>query len=214
MSVQQVTDATFEQEVLRAELPVLVDLYADWCGPCKQLSPLVESLAAELDGKLKVCKVDVDRNPVVAQSFQVRSIPMLLLFQSGKLVDQKLGLLDMEALRRMVDPVLPRHAAEVKPAELAQLLQVGRAVPVDLRDEASYNRTRLPGAHHLPLEEVMSRASELASHDGRIRVLYARGEEEAREAAERLFERAGVEVGYLSGGLLGWEVEGLPIERG
>ncbi len=214
MSVRQVTDATFEQEVLQADLPVLVDLYADWCGPCKQLSPLVEALARELDGKLKVCKVDVDRNPIVAQSFQVRSIPTLLLFHGGKLVGQKLGLVDQQTLRRMVDPVLPRHAAELKPAELARLLQLGRAVPVDLRDAASYGRLHLPGAVHLPAEEAEERARELMPSDGRVRVLYSRGEDEARDLAERLFERAGVEVGYLAGGLLGWEVEDLPIERG
>lgn len=214
MSIVQVTDATFEQEVLRSDLPVLVDLYADWCGPCRQLAPIVEEIAREYQGKLKVCKLDVDRNPVVAQSFQVRSIPMLLLFQGGQVAGQQLGLVDKETLRRMVEQVLPRHAAEVKPAELAQLLQTGRIVPVDVRDEGSFRRSHLPGAVHVPAEQVLQRAAELGPTDGRLRVLYGRDEQQARDLAEKLFEQAGIEVGYLSGGLLGWEIEGLPIERG
>ena len=78
MTVHAVTDATFEAEVLQSELPVLVDLYADWCQPCKQLSPIVAQVADELAGKIKVVKVDVDANPMIAQTFRAQSIPMLL----------------------------------------------------------------------------------------------------------------------------------------
>ena len=76
MAVESVTDATFEAEVLRSELPVLVDLYADWCQPCKQLSSIVAQVAQELAGKIKVVNVDVDSNPMVAQTFRAQSIPM------------------------------------------------------------------------------------------------------------------------------------------
>lgn len=212
MTVQEVTDATFEAEVLRAELPVLVDLYADWCQPCKQLSPIVAELGAELQGKLKVCKVDVDRNPVVAQTFRAQSIPMLLLFQGGRLAQQHAGVLDKPALLRFVEPLLPRSAAEVKPAELAAWLAQGKALPVDVRDASSYARYRIPTAIHVPVEELSERVQELQPFDGRVRVLYGRSEE-AKEAVEKLLQQ-GVQIGFLAGGFLHWEAEGLEVERG
>ncbi|MGB5284365.1 MAG: thioredoxin domain-containing protein, partial [Polyangiales bacterium] len=84
MAVQPVTDATFEAEVLRSELPVLVDLHADWCQPCKQLAPIVAQVADELADKIKVVSVDVDHNPMVAQTFRAQSIPMLLVIAQGR----------------------------------------------------------------------------------------------------------------------------------
>src|SRR5262249_48193244 len=138
MSVIEVADAGFESEVLRSELPVLIDLYADWCQPCKQLSPIVEEVARELAGNLKVVKVNIDKSPMVARTFRVQSIPMLLVFHQRRLVNQRLGLVDKQTLLKLVEPVLPCEQAEVKPAELAQLLRVGRIVPIDIRDARSY----------------------------------------------------------------------------
>lgn len=213
MTVQIVTDATFEQEVIHSELPVLIDLHADWCQPCKQLSPIVEEVARELEGKLKVCKIDVDRNPLVAQTFRVQSLPMLVLFHQRQVVSHQMGLVDKATILRMVEPVLPSEAAEVKPEELARLLSMGRAVPVDVRDASAFGRYRIPTAVHVPAEQVMDRASELAPADGRVRVLYGRSADEAKELAEKLRER-GVEVGFLAGGFLHWEADGLEVERG
>lgn len=213
MPVQEVTDGTFEQEVLRSELPVLMDLYADWCQPCKQLSPIVEQVAGELDGKLKVCKVDVDHNPRVAQAFRVQSIPMLVLVHQGQVAGHQMGLVDKQTILKMVEPVLPTAAAEVKPQELVQLVGAGRAVPVDVRDAGSFGRHRIPQAVHVPAEEVRQRARELAPTDGRIRVLYGRTSDDAKELAAQLRED-GVEVGFLAGGFLDWEAEGLEVERG
>jgi thioredoxin 1 len=212
MTVQQVTDATFEAEVLRSELPVLVDLYADWCQPCKQLSPIVAQIAGELQGKLKVCKVDVDRNPVVAQTFRAQSIPMLLLFQGGRLVQHHAGVLDKPSLHRFVEAVLPRSAAEVKPEELAAWLAQGKALPVDIRDASSYARYRIPGAIHIPVAELAKRVQELQPFDGRVRVLYGRSDE-AKETVEKLLTQ-GVQIGFLSGGFLHWEAADLEVERG
>jgi thioredoxin len=213
MAVLTVTDATFEQEVLGSDLPVLVDLYADWCQPCKQLSPIVADVAAELDGKIKVVKVDVDKNPMVARSFRVQSIPMLVVIHEGRVAQHHMGLIDKAGLLRLLETVLPRPANEVKAKELAQLLLARRAVAVDVRDAAAYGRYRIPGAMHIPIAELERRTPELKATDGRVRVLYSRSEGDAKEWAEKLAGR-GVQVGYLSGGFLHWEADGLEVERG
>ncbi|MDH4281959.1 MAG: thioredoxin domain-containing protein [Myxococcales bacterium] len=212
MAVQAVTDATFEAEVLRSELPVLVDLYADWCQPCKQLAPIVAQVAAELVGKIKVVKVDVDANPMVAQTFRAQSIPMLLVIAGGRVVQHHLGVLDKAGLLRLLEPVMPRSAAEVRPEELAAWLSQHKALPVDIRDAASFGRFRIPSAIHIPASELAGRIKELQPFDGRIRVLYGRSEE-AKEWSEKL-QADGVQVGFLSGGFLHWEAAGLEVERG
>jgi thioredoxin len=213
MAVQAVTDKTFEGTVLRSELPVLIDLYADWCAPCKQIAPIMEELSREFEGKLRVVKVDVDHNPLIAQSFRVQSIPMLVVIANGQVANHHVGALDKKGILKLVEPFLPRDAAEVKPADLAQLLQRKRAVPVDIREEQAFARYRIPGAVNVPKAQIESRAKELAPRDGRVRILYARSTDEAKEIAEKL-RAAGVEVGYLAGGFLHWEADRLPIERG
>jgi len=91
MKPVEVTDATFEQEVLKSDTPVLVDFWATWCGPCKMIAPVVEELANEFSGKLKIGKVDVDNNQQIAMQFGIRSIPTLLIFKGGRVVDQLVG---------------------------------------------------------------------------------------------------------------------------
>ena len=91
MKPVEVTDTNFQTEVLKSDTPVLVDFWAEWCGPCKMIAPIVEELAREYDGKLKVGKVDVDSNQQVSMQFGVRSIPTLLIFKQGKVVDQVIG---------------------------------------------------------------------------------------------------------------------------
>jgi thioredoxin len=191
---------------------VLVDLYADWCQPCKQLAPIVAQVADELAGKIKVVNVDVDSNPMVAQTFRAQSIPMLLVIAQGKVAQQYVGVLDKPGLLRLLEPVMPRSAAEVRPEELAAWIAQGKAVPVDIRDAASYGRYRIPSAIHIPASELAGRAEELQPLDGRVRVLYGRSEE-AKEWGEKL-QADGVQVGFLSGGFLHWEADGLEVERG
>jgi thioredoxin 1 len=87
----EITDANFEQEVVKSDIPVLIDLWAVWCGPCKMIAPFIEELAAEYEGKVKVGKVDVDNNPNISVQYGVRSIPTLLFFNGGKVVDQIIG---------------------------------------------------------------------------------------------------------------------------
>jgi thioredoxin 1 len=90
-NVREVTDRTFAQEVLQSTLPVLVDFWADWCGPCNAIAPIVEELAREYEGRLKVMKLDVDENPRTASTYKVQSIPTLLVFKDGKLAERIVG---------------------------------------------------------------------------------------------------------------------------
>ncbi len=91
MKPVEITDSNFQTEVLQSPTPVLVDFWAEWCGPCKMIAPVVEELAKEYNGKLKVGKVDVDANQQVSMQFGIRSIPTLLVFKGGKVVDQLVG---------------------------------------------------------------------------------------------------------------------------
>ena len=87
----QVTDASFEQEVLNSEVPVVVDLWAEWCGPCRMIAPIIDELSAEFEGRAKMVKVDIDSNPMTPGKFGVRNIPTVLFFKNGEVVDKQVG---------------------------------------------------------------------------------------------------------------------------
>ncbi|MGB0718933.1 MAG: thioredoxin TrxA [Bdellovibrionales bacterium] len=91
MSSLAVTDDSFEAEVLNADGPVLVDFWAEWCGPCKTLSPIVDEIAADMDGKVKVVKINIDEAPEAPSKYGVRGIPTLMIFKGGEVVDTKVG---------------------------------------------------------------------------------------------------------------------------
>jgi len=91
MTTKMVSDASFETDVLNSNVPVVVDFWAEWCGPCKQIGPALEEIASEMGGKLTVAKVNIDENPNAPSKYGVRGIPTLLLFKNGELVDRKVG---------------------------------------------------------------------------------------------------------------------------
>ena len=91
MATVKVTDASFEQDVLKASTPVVVDFWAEWCGPCRMIGPALEEISNEMGGKVKIAKVNVDENPGIASRYGIRSIPTLMLFKDGKLAGQKVG---------------------------------------------------------------------------------------------------------------------------
>ena len=100
--VHAFNDLNFEQEVLKAESPVLVDFTATWCGPCKALAPIVDQLAEELEGELKVGKLDVDESPVTAGKYGVRGVPTVMIFKGGERSAQHIGLATKEKLKELV----------------------------------------------------------------------------------------------------------------
>jgi thioredoxin 1 len=102
----EVSDGTFEQEVLKASKPVMVDFWAPWCGPCRMVSPLVEELADEYDGKVNFVKLNTDDNPVTASRYGIRSIPTLLVFKEGQPVGAIIGFRPKSDLRRRLDAAL------------------------------------------------------------------------------------------------------------
>ncbi len=106
MAVQHFTDQTFDQEVLKSDKPVLVDFFADWCGPCRMVSPIVEELATQFDGKIVVGKLDVDANQKVASDYRVMSIPTVILFEKGKEAARQVGFAGRDPYIKMVEQVV------------------------------------------------------------------------------------------------------------
>ncbi len=106
LGVLEVSDATFDQEVLQSEQPVLVDFWAVWCGPCKAIAPIVDSLATAYAGKLKVAKVNVDQNGATPSRYGIRGIPALLFFKGGKVADQIVGYVPQNVIEEKVQRLL------------------------------------------------------------------------------------------------------------
>ncbi|MGO9566533.1 MAG: thioredoxin [Desulfomonilaceae bacterium] len=104
-NLYHVTDGDFDQQILQSEIPALVDFWAAWCGPCRTVGPIVEELAGEYKGKIKVAKLDVDNNKQVASKYGVRGIPTLMLFKDGQIVDQIVGAVPKSRIKELLDKV-------------------------------------------------------------------------------------------------------------
>jgi thioredoxin 1 len=105
-AVVEITDSTFENEVLKSDVPVLVDFWATWCGPCRLIAPVVEELAKQYQGKVKIAKVDVDNNIRIATKYDIRSIPSIYIFKGGKVVQTIIGAVPKQQLTSALDGVL------------------------------------------------------------------------------------------------------------
>lgn len=106
MAAIHVTDKTFEKEVIKSQVPVLVDFWAQWCGPCRMLGPVIEELAEEYEGRAKICKVDVDENEGLAEKYGIMSIPTVFVFNGGKAVEHSVGVKTRQELKDMIDKTL------------------------------------------------------------------------------------------------------------
>ncbi len=210
-SVPYVTERDFEQQVLLAEVPVLVEFTADWCQPCHAIAPEVEAFAKEMQGKCNVVKVDIDKSQMLAKQLRIQSVPTFMLFVDQRLGDAQVGALNRKQMRAMVEPFLPRQEGALKARELAELIRRGGVAPVDVRDAQAFGRAHLPGATNLPADDIEGRLAELFMLPGQP-VLYDRAGERTKELAAKLAEQ-GAPVAFLEGGILAWEAEGLPVER-
>lgn len=100
---EQITDATFGSIVENADMPVLIDFWAPWCGPCRSMTPIIDELAKEYEGRVRICKMNVDENPLTPQQYGVRAIPTLVLIKGGDTVEQITGAISKEQLKNVID---------------------------------------------------------------------------------------------------------------
>lgn len=211
MPTVAVTDTTFQSDVLEAELPVLVDFWADWCKPCKQIAPILEKLSDEFAGRLVVAKVNVDQNPMVGQALRIQSIPTMVLFSGGRPVDAVQGALPESHIRKFVEPHLAPPSTDgiaINVERLAAALDAGQPYTVvDIRAPIDFGRSHILGSKNIPSESIEAELAKLRPR-GPV-VFVCRTGEQSKALAESL-EDGPIRVMALEKGLLEWEGEGQP----
>ena len=209
-----VTDATFQTAVIErsATVPVVVDLWAEWCGPCKTLGPIIEKVIAETDGRVELAKVDVDANPQVAQAFRVQSIPAVFAIVDGRPVDQFLGALPEAQVREFVERLVPaaeltpvqqliaagdeaslRQALELEPANADVIVALAELLALDTRtDEALALLEKIPESPATRRIAALARTGPSNPADVEIRLIglldQVKGDEGARQQFVDLLE--------------------------
>ncbi len=209
--IPYVTEVDFEPEVLRAELTVLLHFTSDRSAVCSQMAPELEALSVELQGKVVVRRLDVDKSPMLAQQLRIESLPTFMVFVAGRPVDGVAGIATKKQLRALLEPHLPRAEGAIKPAEAAQLLAQKQVVAVDIREASAFSRAHLPGAVNFPSDTVEQRMAELYML-GLPPMLYCRSGNVAMEIVQRL-ALEGAELVFLEGGMLAWESNSLPVVK-
>ncbi len=213
MPTIKVTDASFERDVLASEIPVLVDFWATWCGPCKAVAPVLEELADEYAGKLTIAKLDVDANPAISGALRIQSIPTMILFDRGQPVEAVQGALPKDALKRF----LSRHigapspgpaSPKIAPEDLKQLMDGGQPTVVfDIREPQHFARSHLRHARCVAAEDVATEAAQVPP--GVLIVLVDRTGEQTEAIAKDLQDK-GMSAVSLEKGLLAWEGSQFP----
>lgn len=211
MPTVAVTDKSFQKDVLESDLPVLVDFWADWCGPCKAVAPILEKLSDEFAGRIVIAKVDVDRNPMVAQALRVQSIPTMVVFKDGRPVDAVQGALPEAHLRKLLEPYLaapPVGGTLINVQGLAAALEARKPVTVvDIRDPNDFARSHIRHAKNIAPADLNAQLPKVAGR-GSV-VLVCRTGEKSKALAEEL-EGGPIQVMALEKGLLEWEGDGHP----
>src|SRR3979490_2858717 len=158
MAVGKVSDTTFESEVLKSAEPVVVDFWAEWCGPCRMIAPALEEISGSLGGKVKIVKLNVDENPQAAAKDGIQSIPTLMIFKDGQMSSRQIGAAPKQKLEPWTTPaVCRRHGPEIfpaTPAKNAGRLRYGRGSAVRVRPIARALRPVFPPMEALSVDEI------------------------------------------------------------
>lgn len=214
-NVINITDAQIESEVLHSDIPVLIDFYADWCGPCKTLAPRLEAIAKKYAGSLKVVKIDVDANRAAVQMFRIQSMPTLILIADQQIADMAQGALSAEQLEAFVSNVVQASPGGVENWDARRLklgIEATVATAIDVREAGDFERAHIPGAVNIPAAALAASIDALRALDADV-VLYDRTDGDLKTLAETV-AAAGIPTGVLEGGFLGWEAEMYPVEKG
>ena len=207
MATVEITRDNFEAQVLQAEKPILLDFWAGWCAPCKQLSPILEELSEEFAQHLTIGKIDTDAQPELGQAFRIQSLPTLIFMQGGQPKDAIQGALPKKNLIAKIKSWIPALVGpEIAAEELSTELTTNPSLIVfDIREETHFVRSHILGSQCVAVEEIESRLAEgggLASA-----VLVCRTGDKSLELAKQLSQK-GFPVRALVKGLLNWEGDG------